>query len=267
MLRSRQRSTRLLFFTGGKKEECRLVKGDFVMAVPASGASRVAGDQVSGVTVKGARASKSAAPSDARAFLATYIDQSHAVFVADATEQVQPATSMTAATDANKAAFIQQFEASLANCKALAKRDSEEVVKAAFDTVTRTIDSKGIGEGDQLPYAVSAGGGSPSADQLLCQTLMEKCGEPQGPALLWMSGHWEEVSKPTRSMYVAASSRVVQSRPVPPRVIYPGPPHPIHVLLHLIPSTSSSTASRLHCRLASGVQASRCRWIRNGLPG
>lgn len=115
----------------------RLYRGDLCLALPADAASTAAG-------------------SDGRPRLATYMDSGHVCFFDGDSSAVSPAQQIVPATPAAKEAAILRYTKAVAQCKAAARRPSDQVVRAAVERVKADMGGT-LGRDNAINYRADAG--------------------------------------------------------------------------------------------------------------
>jgi hypothetical protein len=110
-----------------------------------------------------------------RVYLATYVDETHAIFFDDADEEPHEVAKIGPATAADKDVAIVKYSQALQQCMRLANEDATEVVNEAIEDVNRELGGKNLGSNGQIDYKDSAGEEAREG-QLLCEALVSNLG-------------------------------------------------------------------------------------------
>jgi hypothetical protein len=136
-----------------------------------------------------------------RVYLATYVDETHAIFFDDADEEPHEVAKIGPATAADKDVAIVKYSQALQQCMRLANEDATEVVNEAIEDVNRELGGKNLGSNGQIDYKDSAGEEAREG-QLLCEALVSNLGSlwDESRSVNYMVDKWRltcEVSRPT----------------------------------------------------------------------
>ena len=127
-----------------------------------------------------------------RLYLATYVDESHAVYFDDDDDEPREVSKLGPATEADKDMYIVKYSQALSQCMRLAQADTEEIVSEAIADVTREMGGT-LGRDGKINYRADAGDEAREG-QLLCEALVSNLGAlaDESRSLQYMIEQWRD---------------------------------------------------------------------------
>ena len=115
------------------------------------------------------------------------------IFFDDGSEAVVDASDLKVATQADRSAAKDRYTAALAEAKAIAALDAEDLILEAIERVELRMGGT-LGDDGMITYSAAAGEESQEG-KLLMDELIGRFGSlaTESPAVAWMSSHWREV--------------------------------------------------------------------------
>ena len=130
-----------------------------------------------------------------RLYLATYVDESHAIYFDDASDEAREVSKVGPATAADKDVATVKYSQALQQCMRLAQSDAEEIVHDAIEEVKVAMGGT-LGKDGKISYLAEHGDEAKEA-QLLCEELVTNLGAlwDESRSVVYMTEQWRETCK------------------------------------------------------------------------
>ena len=127
-----------------------------------------------------------------KSYLATYVDETHAIFFDDGDETSYEVAKVGPATNADRDVAIVKYTQALQQCVSLQAAEATELVAEAFKEVAEEMGGT-LGVDGKINYLASAGSEAREG-QLLCEALVSNLGAlwDESRSVLFMMRSWQQ---------------------------------------------------------------------------